>query len=92
MKSLNPSYPNFLEKSPEFVEFHRTLDNLLRKLRTYGIGSEAKHTPSISIQEENILWSSGVVNTSTPKGIMERVLCSVVGKNTGILKFLSSLV
>ena len=70
MKSLNPSYPNFLEKSPEFVEFHRTLDNLFRKLRTDGIGSESKHTPSISIQEENMLWSSGVVNTSTPKGLL----------------------
>ena len=74
MSAQNPHYPNFLQKkSAPFVEFHRCLDNYFRKLRTEGIGAESKHTPMITIEEENILWEKGVLNTSSPHGLLNAV-------------------
>lgn len=73
MRSNNPNYPNFLEKkSPAFVEFMSTLDNLFKKLRSEGVGSSSAHTEGIS-REEDELWSSGVLNINTPLGLLRAV-------------------
>ena len=74
MRSNNPSYPNFLEReSPEFTEFTATLDNLFKKLRGAGVGSSATHTEGISPEDEDLLWSSGVLNVETPLGLLRAV-------------------
>ena len=74
MTTQNVEYPNFLEKkSVHFVDFHRCIDNLFRKLRDEGIGSESRHTPSISIQEENCLWEKGMLNLDTLQGLLNAV-------------------
>ena len=70
MTTENPSYPNFLEKKPAFVNFH--LDNVFKKLREEGVGADAKHTATITI-EENLLWSKGILNTTTPRGLLRAV-------------------
>ena len=70
----NPRYPNFLEKkSVDFVDFHRSLDNIFRKLREDGIGAGSRHAPTISIEEESLLWEKGVLNDSTPRGLLRAV-------------------
>jgi len=69
MRTENPSYPNFLEKTPSFVEFHRSLDNRFRKLREEGVGADSKQTATITVEEENLLWSKGVLDSRTPKGL-----------------------
>lgn len=70
----NLRYPNFLEKkSVDFVNFYRSLDNIFRKLREDGIGTGSHHAPTISIKEENLLWEKGVLNDSTPHGILRAV-------------------
>ena len=44
MTTENPRYLNFLDKkNPEFVDFHRSLDNLFRKLREEGVGAESSN-------------------------------------------------
>ena len=74
MTIQNPNYPNFLQKnSVPFVDFHRCLDNFFRKLREDGIGAESKHTPSISIEDENTLWDKQILNTYTPRGLLNAV-------------------
>ena len=81
MTAQNPCYPNFLEKKcVVFVGFHRCLDNLFRKLREDGIGAESRHAPRISIEEENLLWEKGVLNTTTPRGLL-RAMFYYNGKN-----------
>ena len=66
-----PNYPNFLEKSnPVFSQFHITLDNLFKSLRSDGVGSSSSHTEGISSEEEKLLWSSGVLNLTAPKGLL----------------------
>ncbi|XP_011403268.1 PREDICTED: uncharacterized protein KIAA1958-like [Amphimedon queenslandica] len=74
MKAQNPMYPNFMDKNNgSFNVFNTTLDNLYKKLRSEGIGSASKHTEGISKEEEDQLWSSGVLNTTIPLGLLRAV-------------------
>ena len=59
--------------------FTRTLDNLFKSLRSKGVGSTASATETISAEEEKALWSSGVLNTKNPKGLV-RAFFFVIGK------------
>ena len=71
MRIHNSEYPNFLnKKDPAFTRFLNTLDNLFNSLRSDGIGAKSSHTEGLSIEEENLLWSSGVLDTTTPKGLL----------------------
>ena len=74
MKVENPVYPNFLDKGdPAFSTFLVTLDNLLKSLRADGIDANSLHTEGISSDEENQLWTSGVLNMNTPIGLLRAV-------------------
>ena len=71
MRAENPNYPNFLESSdPEFLSLTRTLDNLFKSLRLQGVGSTSA-TECISAEEEELLWSSAVLKTDTPMGLVQ---------------------
>ena len=74
MRLENSDYPNFLDKDdPAFSTFLITLDNLFKALRADGIGTNSLHTEGISNEEENRLWTSCVMNTNTPKGLLRAV-------------------
>ena len=74
MRAVNPNYPNFLEKNDtRFKKFMTVLDNLFKSLRSSGVGSEEKHTEGISSEEEDMLWSSGVLNDTTADGLLRAV-------------------
>lgn len=71
MRIKNHQYPNFMQKDdPDFVTFHTTLDNEFKSLRSEGIGSSCSRTEGISSEEEVLLLSSGVLNLTTPKGLL----------------------
>ena len=73
-RSIDANAPNFLDKSiPAFKEFHCILDNLFKTLRKEGIGCEAKHAETISKEEESRLWDKGVLNVTSPKGLLRAV-------------------
>ena len=75
MRTLNPSAPNVLDKSNHaFKKLHNVIDNLFKEL------SKAKHTEIVTKEEENLLWSSGVLGTHTPKALLNAVFYSN-GKN-----------
>lgn len=74
MRIENPHYPNFLDKSnADFVVLHRSIDNVFRKLRDEGVGSDSKQTAGITREEENLLWENGILNTATPIGLFRAV-------------------
>ena len=80
MRLENPSYPNFFDKSDQaFATFQTALDNLFKKLTSDGIGADSHPTEGISLVEEDTLWTSGVLNVTTPKGLL-RVVFFVCGK------------
>ena len=74
MKAQNSEYPNFMDKNNgSFNVFNTTLDNLYKRLRSEGVGATSKHTEGISKEEEDQLWSCGVLNTTTPLGLLRAV-------------------
>ena len=74
VSSENSEYPNFLDKNDAtFATFQTALDNVFKNLRVGGVGSKARHTESISIEDENRLWDSGAINTRTPLGLLRAV-------------------
>ena len=65
MKAQHAHYLNFMDKDdPSFRKFNVTLDNLLKSLRADGVGDE-----------ENQLWTSGVLNVDSPKGLQQVSTC-----------------
>jgi hypothetical protein len=74
MRIKNPLYPNFLKKDdPDFVTFHNTLDNVFKSLRSNGIGVSSSATEGLSNDDEGKLWDLGVLNVTTPLGLLRAV-------------------
>lgn len=84
MRSLNTEYPNFLDKNNlSFTSFHITLDNLFKELCVSGIGASSSHCEGISREEEDKLWSSGVLNIETPMGLLRAVFFTMANARGG---------
>ena len=94
MCKLNPNSPNFLdEKHPDFAGLRGTRDCIARQLREEGIGVTVKHTPTISIDEEEKLWTTGVLGVDNPQALLNamffmngKVLCLRGGREHKALK------
>lgn len=81
MRSLNVDCPNFLDfTDPRFATLQNSLDNLFRDLRARGVGSESRSAEVFSKEEEDQLWSTGVLSVDTPKGLL-RAVFYLNGKN-----------
>ena len=71
MRDTSSDCPNFLDKKdPQFKSLHKTLDALFNKLHSEGIGRQVKKAEVITQEDEEKLWSSGVLNVSTPRGLL----------------------
>ena len=80
MRDNNPNCLNFLDKNPKFKMLHGTLNSHFRKLHEVGVGTKVKHSEIISKEEENTLWSSGVMGAQSPCSLLNAVFfCN--GKN-----------
>ena len=63
MVDNNPAAPKFLdENEPCFRELRGTCDNDHRDHCAKGIGSEVRHAPVTTPEEEEALWMSLVLN------------------------------
>jgi hypothetical protein len=63
---------------------------LIHKLHSSGIGRKTRQAEVILAEDEKLLMQSGVMNTTTPRGLLnaafllsERCFASGVAKNTG---------
>ena len=69
--------PKFLDnKDYCFQKLRATLDNLGRQLRKDGIGAEAKYASIVTSKEEDAMWQSGVLGSTTPKALLNAVFFS----------------
>ena len=48
------------------MTFHNALDNILRDLRMRGVGAQTRQTEAFSKEDEDRLWSSGVLSSENP--------------------------
>ena len=80
--TINPQTPHFLNKgNSAFLKLHNVIDNHFKALRKEGVGSEAKHTEIITKEEENKLWTGGILGlTLSPKALL-RTIFFYNGKN-----------
>lgn len=60
-----------------FKPLHATLDNLYRELHRSGIGTTRKRAEVVSADEENQLWTSGVLSCDTPKRLLSAVFITM---------------
>ena len=74
------SFNIFNRDDPDFKLLYNTCDSLFKELREEGHGSESKATEPITKQDEDKLWSSGVLSPSTPQGLLNAVFF-LNGKN-----------
>ena len=81
MREHNPECPNFVDKkNPSFRKLHRTLDSHFHSLKERGVGVSVKSAEIISKDEENRLWSSGVMGIHSPTALFNAIFyCN--GKN-----------
>ena len=73
-RQQNTGCPNFMDKKDlRFWELHGTLDVHFHQLLSEGIGRQVQHAEIITKSEENQLWKSGVMGTSTPRSLQNAV-------------------
>ena len=73
MRILQPSNNINIFTDPEYHVLKNVCDSFYRKLHSSGIGTEVKATIAVSSEDENRLWSSGVINLTTPQGLANAV-------------------
>ena len=75
MKDVAPGALNFLDKRDlRFKPLHNSLDSLFRDLRTRNVGTSMQHAEIFTKEEEQMLWDTGVLGTSTPQSLLNAVL------------------
>ena len=74
MCTLNPLCPNFMDTSSiSFSNFIQLLTISFRDLQTKGVGLQSRPTEVFTLEEEELLWSSGSLSTDTPMGLLRAV-------------------
>ena len=64
---------NFFKDS-EFDSFRKTLDGEMRRLRAQGLGVQRKQAEPFSIEEENKLWSDGLLGADSPQILLDTMV------------------
>ena len=81
MLEISPTSPKFLDRSnPVFRDLHRACDTVYRDLHSQGIGATVKRTATFSPEEEEKLWSTGVISILNPKAL-QRAVFFYIGKH-----------
>ena len=62
------------------MPLRKLLDALYRKLHSQGIGCSSKQTKVLTDEDEEKLWSTGVLDLETPQGLLNCVFF-LNGKN-----------
>ena len=72
MRLANPVTRTRLSgQESRFRGLQTVVDNTFKKLRAEGVGCNSEHTETLSKEEENKLWDSGVLGTSTPQAQLQ---------------------
>ncbi len=64
---------------PEFTGFKKTLDAEMKRLKAGGAGLKKKRVEPISLEEEEILWQTGLLGSATPQTLLHTMvfMCGV---------------
>lgn len=73
MRQLKPSDEINIFQDVAFKSLRNVCDALFKQLHSKGIGTEAKATPVITVDDEDALWEKGILDLNTPKGLLRAV-------------------
>ena len=74
MLDHTPDAPKFMDqKDVHFRDIRGTCDTVFRKLHSEGVGADTRHTPIITADEQDRLWSSGVLSDDNPQSLQYAV-------------------
>ena len=75
MRSIDDTRaPNiFAKNDPAFRELHFTMDSVYQKLREDGVGAQKHSAEPFTVDDENKLWSLGVMGTHSPLTLLRAV-------------------
>ncbi len=71
MKELDDNALN--TENPQLKKLHNTIDTIFRKLRVAGVGAERKSAEPFNKDNENELWSSGVMQLQLENEVVQIV-------------------
>ena len=78
MRNVNPGCSNFLDKKDSrFKKLHETLDSHFHNLHSIGFGREVKNARVLTKKDEDKLWKSGILDTTSPKALQNAVFYTV---------------
>ena len=60
--------------SSNFVDFRRTLDAEMKRLQQKGLGSKKQQAEPITEQEEELLWSKGLLGEDSPQVLLNTMV------------------
>ena len=64
------SFHIFSQDLPPFRKLANTCDSYYRELREQGVGADTKETEVFTVEDIDKLWSSSVLNTHSPQGLL----------------------
>ena len=70
MRELTPEKQVNFFGDPEYHKLKNVCDAFYRQLHASGVGTETKATPVLIDEDEDRLWTSGVINLSTPQRLV----------------------
>ena len=59
---------------PQYDTFRRVLDGEMKRLKSKGFGVVVKRAEPIDIKEEEMLWSSGILDDSEPQSLLDTII------------------
>lgn len=63
----------FSTNNPAFKQLMTTCDSLYRELREEGVGASSTPTQTLTDEDTEKLWTSGVLSLETPQGLLNAV-------------------
>ena len=73
IRKLRPLENINLFQDPVFCPLKNVCNAIFKRLHSKGIGTETKATPVLSTNEEDVLWSKGILSLDNPIGLMNAV-------------------
>ncbi|XP_064387442.1 transcriptional regulator QRICH1-like [Halichondria panicea] len=61
-------------KDPAFANFKLSLDAEMKRLQKLGLGSKKRQAEPLTIEEEELLWSTGLLGCSSPQTLVDTMV------------------
>ena len=63
-----------LFKDPEFTDMRVCLDSEMKRLQKSGLVSKTKKAETLTVHEEELLWSKGLLGSGSPQTLVDTML------------------